>query len=77
MTRDFTSRPASVRGDYREPVVAQSMAFDTADLAEHRKRFPGVEVQIDGRSAIPVLTSHSQRKAYMKQRGWRDNNGFD
>lgn len=74
--RDFLAEQSSVRGDYERPILAQSMAFDAVDLVEHRKRFPDVEVRTDGRIATPVLKSLSQKRRYLLQRGWRDNNSF-
>lgn len=74
--RDFMAGQINVRGDYKKPILAQSMSFDTVDLAEHRKRYPDVEVQTDGRIATPVLKSLSQKRRYLLQRGWRDNNGY-
>ncbi len=37
MIRDFVAEHASVRGDYNEPIVSTSMAFDAKEVAEHRK----------------------------------------
>ncbi len=77
MERDFTAEHSSVRGDYEEPIVMGSMAFDAKDVAEHRRRFPGVDLVIDHeRSARPVMKSLSQKRAYMKARGWVDRNAF-
>lgn len=77
MKRDFRAEHNSVRGDYNEPIVSDSMAFDAADLTEHRKRFPDVEVQVDhNRSARPIFKSLSQKRKYLKARGWQDCNSY-
>ena len=72
--RDIQAESHSVRGDYDEPIVSDSMAFDSIDLAEHRRRFPNVDVHLEGRIAQPILRSLSQKKAYLKGRGWVDRN---
>ena len=75
--RDFTAEHSSVRGDYNEPIVSDSMAFDAVDLAEHRRRFPDVEVVVDhARSARPVFRNLNQKRRYLKKRGWVDCNSF-
>lgn len=77
MRRDFTAEHSSVRGDYNEPIVSDSMAFDAVDLAEHRRRFPGVEVVVNhARSARPVFRNLNQKRRYMKKRGWIDCNSY-
>jgi len=77
MDRDFIAERNSVRGDYNEPIISDSMAFDGIDLVEHRRRFPDVEVIVDhARSARPVFRSLSQKRKYLKARGWIDANSF-
>lgn len=70
------SERASTRGDYNKPLVAQSMSFDAIDLAEHRKRFPNIEVRTEGRIATPVFHSLSQKRDYLRKRRWVDCNSF-
>ena len=76
MKRDFIAEHSSVRADYNEPIVSDSMAFDSCDLAEHRRRFPNVEVKVEGRIANPVIRSLSQKREYMRKRGFVDQNSF-
>ena len=77
MVRDFVAEHCSVRGDYKEPIVSDSMAFDAQDLVEHRKRFPDIEVVVDhARSARPVFKSLGQKREYLKKRGWVDANSY-
>jgi putative FmdB family regulatory protein len=68
------SRGVATRGNYNKPVELQSMGFiaDAADVAEHRKRFPDVELAFREGSAVPVVKSLSQKRAYMKAAGWAD-----
>lgn len=77
MIRNFVAEHSSVRGDYNQPIVSDSMAFDAIDLAEHQKRFPDVEVVVDhARSARPVFKNLGQKRAYLKARGFVDCNSF-
>ena len=76
MERDFHAECHSVRGDYKKPIVSTSLAFDTQDLTEHRKQFHDVEVRVEGRMAEPILKSLSQKRKYLKARGWKDVNDF-
>ena len=77
MSRDLITEHSAVRSDYNTPIVSDSMAFDAIDLAEHRKRFPDIEVVVDhARSARPVLKSLSQKRKYLKARKRIDVNSF-
>ena len=78
MQRDFIAEHSAVRGDYNEPIESISMAFNTQDLAEHRRRHPGVELKVDmpGRTAYPIFRSLSQKRAYLKARKWIDANSY-
>ena len=78
MVRDYPAESGAVRGDYAEPIVSSSMAFNTQDLIEHRKRFPDIDLKIDksGHAAYPVFKSLSQKRKYLKKRGWVDANSY-
>lgn len=78
MERNFIAEHNSVRGDYDEPIVSTSLAFNTQDLDEHRRRHPGVELKIDiaGHTAYPVFRNLSQKRKYLKARGWVDCNSY-
>jgi len=78
MERDFATEHSSVRGDYNKPIVSTSMAFDATDVPEHRRRHPGVELRVDeaGQTAYPILRNLSQKRKYLKARGWVDCNSF-
>ena len=77
MKRNYQKEHHAVRGDYKEPIVSEAMAFDAIDLGEHRKRFPDIEVQVDhARSARPIFKSLGQKRAYLKARGFIDCNSY-
>jgi hypothetical protein len=69
---------AFVRGNYSKPIELQSMGFLAVaeDVAEHRKRFPDVELKMSEGSAIPVIRSLGQKRAYLKAAGWADVRDF-
>lgn len=78
MRHDLIAQHAAVRGNYKKPIELQSMGFiaDPLDVAEHRKRFPDVDLQIREGSAIPVVKSLGEKRAYLKAAGWADVKSF-
>lgn len=76
MFRDYVAEHCAVRANYKEPIVSESMAFDAIDVAAHRKRFPNIDLVIDGRCAKPVLRSRGQKMQYMKERGFVDTKSY-
>ncbi|KKM13709.1 hypothetical protein LCGC14_1713480 [marine sediment metagenome] len=78
MERDYKAEHSSVRGDFNKPIVSVSMAFNTDDLNEHRRQFPGIELKVDApsRTAYPVFHNRTEKRKYMKARGWVDRNSF-
>ncbi len=77
MKRNYIAEHSAVRGDYNEPIVSDSMAFDAIDLVEHRRRFPNIDIQVDhARSARPIFRNLSQKRKYLKARGMVDVNSF-
>lgn len=78
MNRNLHAEHSAVRGDYNTPIISTSMAFNTQDLDEHRKRHPNIELKIDmpGRTAYPVFRNLMQKRAYLKARKWVDCNSF-
>ena len=77
MDRDYITEQCAVRGDYNDPIVSESLAFDAIDLTEHRRRFPDIEVQVDhARSARPIFKNLNQKRRYLKARGFVDCNSF-
>ena len=79
MKRDYVTEHHAVRGNFKQPIVSDSMAFNTQDIVEHRRRFPNIDLKVDkaGQTAYPIFHSRGQKKSYMKGRGWHDNNSFD
>lgn len=74
MDRDYQAEHSNVRGDYNHPITSVSMAFNSQDVDEHRRRHPGVDLHVDkpGGTAYPILRSRSQKLAYLKARGWQE-----
>lgn len=74
MVRDLTAEHSNVRGDYNKPITSVSMAFNSQDVDEHRRRHPGVDLHVDkpGGTAYPILRSRSQKLAYLKARNWQE-----
>jgi len=68
----------AVRGNYKTPIELLSMGFiaHPEDVAEHRKRFPAVDLRMHEGSAIPVVVSLSQKRAYLKASGWADTKSY-
>jgi hypothetical protein len=68
----------AVRGDYAKPIVSDAMGFvaDPADVAEHRKRCPDVELVIQDGCARPKFQSLSQKRRYMQQMNWADTKDY-
>jgi hypothetical protein len=68
----------ATRGNYAKPILLQSMGFLAMpeDVAEHRRRFPDVELQMHQGSAIPVLRSLGQKRKYFKEAGLADIRSF-
>jgi putative FmdB family regulatory protein len=68
----------AVRASYKKPVELQSMGFiaDPIDVAEHRARFPNVDLVMREGSAIPVMRSLGQKRAYLKAVGWADTRSY-
>ena len=68
----------AVRGNYKKPIELLPMGFiaHPEDVAEHRKRFPAVDLQMHEGSAIPVVKSLSQKRAYLSAAGWADTKSY-
>jgi hypothetical protein len=68
----------AVRASYKKPLVSDAMGFvaDAKDVAEHRKRFPQVDLVIEDGCARPKFTSLGQKRAYLKAVGWADTRDY-
>jgi len=69
---------AAVRSSYKRPIELQSMGFLAVpeDVAEHRRRFPNVELREMQGSMVPVVRSLGEKRAYLKAAGWVDTHSF-
>ena len=76
MPQTYTDQ--QVRGDYKKPVLMQSMGFpaDPSEVAEHRRLYPNVDLEFQQGHAIPVMRSLNQKRAYLKANGWADLRSF-
>lgn len=74
MGRDLLSEHSNVRGDYNHPITSVSMAINSLDVDEHRRKYPGVDLHVDtpGQTAYPILRSRSQKLKYLRARGWQE-----
>lgn len=68
----------NVRGDYKVPIELQSMGFlaHPDDVAEHRRRFPNVELRMREGSAIPVVRNLAQKRKFLAVSGWADTKSY-
>jgi putative FmdB family regulatory protein len=74
MHRNAVALGVAVRGEYKKPIVSDAMGFiaDDEDVAEHRKRFPNIDLVIEDGCARPKFRSLGQKRAYMKAMNWAD-----
>jgi hypothetical protein len=72
------SQQTAVRGNYKKPIVSDAMGFvaEVNDVAEHRKRFPDIDLDIDNGCARPVFRSLGQKRKYLKAMNWADTRDF-
>jgi hypothetical protein len=69
---------AAVRANYKEPIRLESMGFlaEPEDVAEHRRRFPDVDLQMEDGSAIPIMRSLGQKRRYFQAAGLVDTRSY-
>ena len=72
------SQTTAVRGNYKKPIVSDAMGFlaHPDDVAEHRKRFPDVDLDFDNGCARPIFRSLGQKRKYLKAMNWADVKDF-
>ncbi len=70
--------PTAGRASFKRPAVLESLGFpaDPQDVAEHRRRFPDIDLRFQDGHAIPVCTSLSQKRRYLDARGMVDVKDF-
>lgn len=76
MQRDFQVEHCAVSGDFKQPIISESLAFDAIDIKQHRADFPDIDVDVQGRFARPILKNLRQKRRYLKGRKWIDQNSF-
>ena len=69
MERDPRAELVGVRGEYKQPIISDSLGIHPDDIPEHRQKFPDIDITSDGR---PILRSLAQKRSYLKRIGWRD-----
>jgi hypothetical protein len=76
MNRRFGTQ--AVRASYKKPIRLESMGFLAVpeDVAEHRRRFPDIDLVMEDGSAIPVMRSLGQKRSYFKRAGLVDTRSF-
>jgi hypothetical protein len=78
METDLATQVSAVRGSYKHPIVSDSMGFlaTSEDVAEHRSRFPNIELDIDNGTARPIFRSLTQKRKYLQANNWVDTRSF-
>lgn len=68
MARDFqTDLPFASGGNYKKPIISDSLAVSANQVEEHRQLFPDVKILSDGR---PVFENFQQHNSYLKKTGF-------
>jgi putative FmdB family regulatory protein len=78
MGHDLVAQQTAVRGAYKKPIRMESMGFlaTEEDVAEHRRRFPDVDLSFEEGSAVPIIRSLGQKRRYLKESGFVDTRSF-
>lgn len=67
MRRDYRADRAQAGvNKYAKPIVSDSLAIHPAQVEEHRRLFPDIEIKADGR---PVFTEYRSHEAYLEKCG--------
>jgi len=67
MNRDFRAESVLVgagKRSYHRPIISNSMAMNLNQIAEHRRKFPDIQVTSEGQ---PVFDNYSEHEAYLKK----------
>lgn len=67
MIRNYRSECVLVgagKRSYHKPIVSNSMAMNPNQIAEHRQKFPDIQVTTEGQ---PVFDNFADHEAYMKK----------
>lgn len=78
MARNAFASGTAVRGDYKKPIVSDALGFiaDPEDVAEHRSRFPNIELVFSEGCARPKFKSLSEKRKYLKAVNWADTKDY-
>ena len=78
MVHDLVAQQAAVRGNYKKPIVSDALGFvaDPETVAEHRQKFPEIDLDMSEGSARPVFRSLGQKRKYLKAVGWADTKSY-
>lgn len=77
MSRDYQAEHTAVRGNYKRPIVMESLGVHPSEIAEYRKQFPQHELAStsDGFMA-PVAHSLGEKRQILKDHRWVDKNSY-
>ncbi|MBE3119231.1 MAG: hypothetical protein IMZ50_10820 [Candidatus Atribacteria bacterium] len=62
-----TDEAPAVHGEYKVPIHMESMAIPPDEVAEHRRRYPWIDITNDG---TPIATNRAQKLRYLKSQGY-------
>jgi len=57
----------AIHGNYRNPIISDSLAVSPDQIEEHRRLFPDIKMHDDGRPEFDNFTKH---EAYLKKTGF-------
>jgi len=67
MTRDFGAERANIGDcDYRKPIHSDALAINPEQIPEHRRLFPDINVDKEGR---PIFDSYKKHDSYLQKIG--------
>ncbi len=68
MVRDYCAeRPNIGDREYRRPIHSDSLAIMPHQVAEHKRKYPNINIDNEGR---PIFTSFRQHDQYLKDTGF-------
>jgi len=57
----------AIHGNYRRPIISDSLAINPSQIPEHKKRFPNIEITPDGR---PIFDNFTKHENYLQATGF-------
>lgn len=58
----------AIHGNYKHPVHSDSLAISPDQVEEHKRLFPDIEIDSEGR---PVFDNFTRHEKYLKQTGFK------